>query len=132
MRNHTLNEGNPLHGISLAVNVSMPNGAPTCSWLRAFEFKGVAGSTPGTLSRLKVGAPVPQRAEWATVPGCALLLAVSSRGELGQRGHQVPVRTVLGGDVFVGRRMSTPIVRSKSGSTRLNHKLKTKQTTTAT
>jgi hypothetical protein len=58
MRNNTLNEGNPLHIISLAAEMGTANGAPTYSRLRASEFKGVAGSTPGTLSRLQVGAPV--------------------------------------------------------------------------
>ena len=58
MRNNALNEGNPLHMISLAADMGTGNGAPTFSRLRASEFEGVLGSTPGTLSRLRVGAPV--------------------------------------------------------------------------
>ena len=70
MRNNMLNEGEPLRFITIPTATDTGNGAPTFSRLRASELKGVLGSTPGTLSRLQVGAPIPRLARaWALV-GC--------------------------------------------------------------
>ena len=87
MRNNMLNEGEPLRFITIPAATDTGNGAPTFSRLRASEPKGVLGSTPGTLSRLKVGAPAVQ-------PALAAGLALAGSAHAANQSAPIPLSEI--------------------------------------